>query len=136
MSYGITRVIGNWKPRKFTKEHISKQFPLVLKRLLGSYKGSYISVRVPSIEREHTQAVDQFHQDGVTDCYFAVWSNVHPTEVKFKNGSRLVAKEGDIILINNLEVEHRRPIVTKPRWFARMFEIVPGKYSGKFDISA
>lgn len=93
----------------------------------AGYDCGRIDVRSPD---EHAQAYAEIlaqYPDGwhyETECvgrHFAVWSDRAPTQVMFNDGRLLDAKDGDVILIDNLEARHRPPDVA--RWFARAWHV-------------
>lgn len=119
---GKTRVLTNWKPSRLDVKTIQLEMRVVLGSLLLS--SSIPDVRSP---RDHRKLTDLhtlgWHQDNAgQDCYLALWSNVLPTEVRFRNGRTLNAKAGDVLLVHNSAVRHRMPeraSRTRSRWFAR-----------------
>jgi hypothetical protein len=82
-------------------------------------------LRDPEINATATLAeTKEWHKDdsgyGVpASIQFIVWSNAQPTEIRLPDGSLLETKDGDVILIDNVEVEHRAPAAQINRWFVR-----------------
>lgn len=120
-----TRILTNWQPSKLDRETVRREFRRLLKKVLPSVKVSMTThpggdVREPPRHRERNTA-DDWHKDcGGVDLLITIWTNIKPTEVRFSDGSLLEAKDGDVILIDNLEVEHRTPEGSlEGRWFAR-----------------
>jgi len=132
--FGHTRVLGNWNPLIFAESYIRLKFPLVVRNLLGDYEAKWLTVRKPEAERERIRAVSEFHTDSKRDENFVIWSNVYPTEIKLKNGSLMTVTDGDVVLVDNLEVLHRRPSVPVEidRWFARVAPLKMGTYTEYF----
>lgn len=132
-----TQVLCNWRPRGvLTKDEIRRKFTKKLLKLGFRPEGlprnpylALVDVRAPYWHdtvnfkgADKNSNVAAFHKDGGLR-YFVVWSNVSPTEVKFKDGSLLDAKDGDIIFVDNKEVMHRTPKKFREinRWFARAY---------------
>ncbi len=132
--FGCTRVLGNWKPLIYAESSIRLEFPLVVKSLLGDYESKWLTVRRPEVERERIREVSKFHSDSKRDENFVIWSNVYPTEIKLKNGSLMAVNNEDVVLIDNLEVLHRRPLVPVEvdRWFVRLAPLKVGIFTEMF----
>src|ERR1041385_7279760 len=114
-----TRVLFNWKPRSLDGSLSDR----LRSRLLRAGWYTHIlcmEIRRPFADSESVIAseVYEWHKDqGAPSVQFIVWSNIRPTEVRFADGSLLPAKDGDVILIDNAEVEHRAPANSDQRWF-------------------
>lgn len=79
-----------------------------------------IEVRNPLLNSYYTDHARGWHTDTRGSGFMrAMWSNVRPTEVRFTDGRLLGAQDGDVILIDNSEVEHRAPEDQQDRWFIR-----------------
>lgn len=119
-----TRVLQNWSPPLDLHDHsidnqtaLGKLFVLCLRTL--RYPVTIQSIHSPSSEWKGNF---DWHQDcSGEDGEFIVWSNVGPTEARFLNdGMFLKAHDCDMILIKNLEVEHRTTSpVPDGRWLVR-----------------
>jgi hypothetical protein len=133
-----TQILANWTPEVFSVEYLEEHFPRVVADLIGPYKATYLSIRKPETERQFLGEISQWHNDGGENECFMLWSNVCPTEVKFLNGELLKVSDGDIVLVNNLEVLHRRPEVATgiDRWFIRLTPLLTGEYTGNFKYAA
>lgn len=112
-----TRVLANWQPSKLDALTIQAEFVV----MLGS-KG-LLSLGIPEVRWPGSGGFIDWHQDNEgQEALLAVWSNVTPTEVRFRNGRTLRAVDGDVILIQNDKVFHKTPArLAKGRWFARTF---------------
>lgn len=117
-----TRVLFNWKPG-LLNHRLGSRFR---RRLIqAGWWPLSVQTRRPQVEAGRNADADLFewHKDeGAT--LFAVWSNILPTEVKLADGTLLTAQAGDVILINNAEVEHRAPRDWQDRWFCRTGNLI------------
>lgn len=124
---GNTRVIGNWQPRVLPAQNLEEEFRSFLTTVFGNIPPldqGLSSIRSP-VYHDARPHRDSFHCDGVptSPSYLILWSNVLPTEVRFNNDfSRLKTRDGDVLFLNNSEVEHRCPAPIKGagRWFIRI----------------
>lgn len=116
-----TRVLTNWQPSRLDEKTIQLELRVLLGTLL-------LNAGIPMVRspKEHEELGDLqeigWHKDNQgKDCMLVVWSNLKPTEVRFKNRRRLRARDGDVILLQNGAVEHRTPAdaIDGRRWFAR-----------------
>jgi len=114
LDLGSTRVIANWQPKKLGIDSIQQGIAQLVVNILGLPFCPYrVEVRQP-----HTMldiAPTEWHRDGnrlrPDDIYMLLWSNVYPTEVRIDiDQSLLPVRDGDVILIENLKVEHRCPV--------------------------
>lgn len=124
-----SRVLAYWQPTVDlsdgsdpNRERLNAQFLARLSTL--GYETTVQSVHTPAGLKEWLDSDEnafQWHQDcGGIDARFIVWSNLQPTEVRFSDGEILAANDGAIILIDNLECEHRTPPPLHPeRWLVR-----------------
>lgn len=81
-----------------------------------------LQVLSPERNAEKLPETKDWHHDDAgyrSGFRFIVWSNTRPTEVRFADGTLLETKDGDVILIDNDEVEHRAPADQAGRWFVR-----------------
>lgn len=77
-----------------------------------------IEVRDPEYNARNTPTY--WHRDAAgSRMMIAIWANVRPTEIRFADGSLLQTRDGDVILFDNDEVEHRAPDDQTGRWFVR-----------------
>lgn len=118
-----TQVLCQWHPSRLDKPTIFREF----RELLESYgfvikRRADVSVRDERDQRVLIERNDRslrWHDDGnLSGRLFAVWSNVFPTETS----PPIHACDGDVILIDNLNSEHRMTSNLnniKGRWFAR-----------------
>lgn len=126
-----TRVLFNWKPREMYD--LDAKFRRRIARAGWCTHPQTVQVRCPSITGFGTATAlaekageafgiyDWHHDEGNPRHKFIVWSNTMPTQVRFPDGSLLPVRDGDVILIDNDEVEHRgpRPQPDVKRWFVR-----------------
>jgi hypothetical protein len=103
----MTRVLCNWQPSQLSYETIDIEF----RRLLEGHGFTVRDTRILSpVNKPHWNATNWHTDDMDPKDNLAIWSNIHPTEVR-----ELVAKDGDVIVIDS-STEHRGPNVR--RWFA------------------
>lgn len=120
-----TRVLLNWQPP-------------VLDRSLGErFRGrmaasgfvciGIVEVRDPG-RNQYIEAPKRWHRDDPSsELLIIMWSNVRPTEVRFADGRLLEGtQDGDVILVDDNEVEHRAPEDQTDRWFIRAY-VMDGK---------
>lgn len=110
-----TRVLTNWQPSDLSRETISLEFQV----LLGSLG---LLPCLPEVRFDPPDDVIDWHQDNSgSPCVLVVWSDQYPTEVRFRNGRRLKAVDGDVLLLQNERVFHRKPPTArgKKRVFVR-----------------
>jgi len=115
-----TRVLFNWKPRSLDHTLDQRLRSRFMKE--GWYTlPSLMRLRNPALNKCIFEEALVWHQDEPAEVplQFIVWSNVRPTEIRFPDGSSLETKDGDVILIDNQEVEHRAPANQTDRWFVR-----------------
>lgn len=114
-----TRVLFNWQPRRLGHD-LGQRFRQRLMKAGWYTLPQLVNVRWPEINAGLMSEIKQWHHDeGALRIVFAVWSNIHPTEIRFPDGSLLPTRQGDVILIHNDEVEHRAPENQDGRWFVR-----------------
>jgi hypothetical protein len=126
-----TRVLGYWQPdADLTDEseenhnRIAEQFKSFVKSLGHEIKIHSVHSPADIVEWiAENKGILEWHQDG-TDTIdhenLVMWSNLQPMEVRFFDGTLLKAEDGAVILIDNLEVEHRMPQPIHPdRWLVR-----------------
>lgn len=122
IDYGPTRVLGNWQPSQLDGASIKSGIVAEVEKLLGPFRCAYWTIREPSHIAPSSNT--RWHTDGPQDIHSIVWSNILPTEFK----SNLFTMSGDIILIRNLDFEHRTPFIGDgERWFVQFYEISPAK---------
>jgi hypothetical protein len=121
-----TKILTNWQPSTLDRETIRREFrELVAGELSVSLDSVNMTRHEQGDVREPKWQVPMgWHRDeGINhqvDMSVVIWSNIKPTEVRFPDGSLLEARDGDVILIDNLECEHRTPEGDlSGRWFAR-----------------
>lgn len=99
-----TQVLQNWQPSKLDKVVISKEFSEILSQWFLVF-----DVRILSNDDAPHPHVKEWHDDEGL-AYTVIWANKHPTEVVFlRNQTLLETRDGDVILLNNLESRHRTP---------------------------
>ena len=102
-----TRVVANWQPSKFDYDTIRKEWKELYVSLGIEVTSPSLDFRDPFYRPDLHPAITQWHQDNDgADFTMLLWSNVTPTEVKFK------------------EVKHRMPPGAydkdaPERWFIR-----------------
>lgn len=68
--------------------------------------------------------VEMWHQDGRDHArywpYILLWASANPTQIQLPNGQIFAAAPGQLVLIKNTEVLHRRPLGVAPRRFVRI----------------
>lgn len=85
---------------------------------LAGFTNMIIKLRDPRANGRHN--ADFWHRDsGGSPITLVLWSNIRPTQVRFTDGSLLKARAGDVMLIDNVEVQHRAPSNQRGRWFIR-----------------
>lgn len=114
-----TRVLFNWKPRE-----LDHDIGIRLRRRLmkaGLYTHPYVvEVRSPDTNAQQDAGGQGWHRDATApNTHLIMWSNIRPTLVRFKDGSLLEAKDGDVLLVDNDEVTHCAPEDQSNRWFLR-----------------
>lgn len=133
----LTRVLTHWLPdadlsdqSEENRQRVWDEFQELINRLRHPVEVQ--SVHPPRSLILWYQNNTHWHQDcGPEDAQFIVWSNVQPTEVRFMDGTLIAAEDGAVILINNLEAEHRTPTPLHPdRWLARSEYITIGLGAG------
>lgn len=120
-----TRVLFNWQPPVLDRsldERFRERMAAAGLECLG-----LIEVRDPG-RNQYIETPKRWHRDdSSSELLIAMWSNVRPTEVKFADGRLLEgAEDGDVILVDNNEVEHRAPEDQTDRWFIRAY-VMDGK---------
>jgi hypothetical protein len=132
---GSTRVLINWQPTRLNESTIRREFRALVRKLTGD-AGKWLYGYSDGVELRGVgacHAPQGLHRDCHDEAqYLVCWSNCMPTTVVWPNGKRLKAKDGDVILINNLEVLHDSPVNKRgnhinycdcakyERWFARV----------------
>ena len=122
----ITRVLDYWNPLAHlnnysnkNKDYIITEF-LVHLNLIG-IKTTIQSIHSPDNFLNWPEDLKNWHRDeNDIDKEFIVWSNVQSIDILFNDNSMLAARDGAIILVNNLEVLHRTPMpINSKRWLVR-----------------
>lgn len=138
---GPTRVIGNWQPSRLERDVILTEFAAEVERLLGPFTCEFNTIRSPSYQLAGG-GTPYWHRDGLGDHLSIVWSNEMPTLIVLDDTAyprdfrclvpdptapMLETRDGDIILVNNLDCIHSSPEskACQYRWFARLFNVHP-----------
>lgn len=123
-----TRVLFNWQPSCLDTGTITDEFPAALRS--AGVSGYPIFVRPPSWHRYSIRVcldVQSFHRDeNDSPMLFVTWADRFPTEVMFDDGSLLETRDGDVILIDNIEARHRvspAAVAYSDRWFAKAVNV-------------
>lgn len=118
-----TRVLGYWQPSADLSDQSYENQVRVgnqLKAFVTPFGYGYFgiqSVHSPIGIALWNPSFD-WHQD---KGQFIIWSNIQPTDFLFYNGMMLEARNGAVILIDNLEGLHRTPFPIHPaRWLVRL----------------
>lgn len=127
MSELVTKVLSYWQPQanladysNKNRELIRDQFHLYLS-IAHEIEITNQSIHSPIQLKDWAYSQSDWHQDdnGI-NRKFIVWSNIQPTDFIFLDGHMLEAKNGAVIIINNLEGNHRTPMPLNPkRWLIR-----------------
>lgn len=121
------RKLGQWQPSRYDERTIAAEILDVVKeRTNGKAQlprtGS--GVRDPQFHQNPARIVFEWHQDNFGDnTPTIVWSNIHPTEIRYKRGKqRIPVQPGEIVWFDNQAVEHRAPKAAQgsDRWFIRL----------------
>lgn len=116
-----TRVLFNWQP------------PVLDRSLDERFRGriaaagfeciGIVEVRNPGRNQYLDDKAKGWHSDDPSsELLIIMWSNVRPTEVRFANGRLLEGtQDGDVILVDDNEAEHRAPEDQTDRWFIRAY---------------
>lgn len=112
----VTRVLFNWRPRILDlslKDRFQRRMATAGLRL------DLMEIRHPRYSARN--APTYWHKDAEPYPHqrLAVWSNIRSTAIRFPDGDLLQTQDGDVILIDNDEVEHRAPEDHTGRWFIR-----------------
>jgi hypothetical protein len=137
---GHTRVLANWQPSALDEETIKAEFAVLIRKLVEQAGGVPRTRTQPCVEVRppNQNAVNGLHRDcsGIAQ-YIIVWSNTLPTIVRFNDGSWLKTKAGDVLLLENTEVQHDAPTSHAAMWAAeRWFVRVRVTPTGRFQYSA
>lgn len=129
-----TRILFNWQPSILDRslaERFRERMAAAGFECLG-----LVEVRDPG-RNQYVEASKTWHREASSSKFLiAVWSNVRPTEVRFADGRLLEgAQDGDIILVDNNEVEHRAPADQTDRWFIRT-SVVGMKHTKQHGITS
>lgn len=132
-----TRVVTNWQPSTLDAPTVEREFAELVQRLFGpevwgrrktyNFPETGFGVCTDTGVDIHTLhgTYPFWHQDCATHSkhqHLICWSNKIPTLVRYPDGTMLEAKDGDVIVIDNEEVEHSPPPNTngQGRVFARV----------------
>lgn len=132
--FGKSRILTNWQPSRYDDLVIAIEFRELIQNLFSIEVGSENSSKKHHLSTYHynhniysetdAYGANAWHQDyiGALTSFLIVWSHRVPVEVRyiFDKKQELKATDGDVLLLNNLEVEHRSPSTEKDRWLARL----------------
>lgn len=123
-----TRVLFNWQPSALHSTTIHQEYFARLRKSGIGVCPALVFVRGPDWHRRSVQKdleTQVFHQDDdQVAIQFVLWANCFPTEVLLPDGTMLDVKDGDAILVDNLEVQHRvsaAAVACNNRWFAKAY---------------
>lgn len=114
-----TRVLFRWKPRTLDYLLGWRLHRRLCRAGLASHQFT-VEVRDPEVNKQQNAAAQGWHKDVVEPGLLVVmWSNIHPTEIRFADSTPLRARPCDVLLVDNDEVWHRAPEDQTGRWFLR-----------------
>ena len=125
------QILCNWQPSHLDAATIKREFLQLCAARGVRLCGDSLEVRGPSDHaearwRQYSDPAFDWHKDEggaldrLTDRIVVMWSNVLPTEVA-AGYERLKARDGDVLLVDNLTTRHRVPkgVEHANRWFVR-----------------